>query len=252
MTGTAIPPTNRLLRLPGAVIKIYREPWRAQTEKAALQQLAEARIPAPAVLGAGRIRGRQLLILRRLQGATTGSDEEAARHVIAYLQAVHQLTGPGFGRLCSPVAASWAEYLRERLLCYRDALARHGLHEAADTAEALAHSPLPEPAAPHLLHNDPEPDNFLLGPTGTVGLDWELAIYGDPGLDHARTAHTLRLRPAHLIRILTDHGIPHSEETLIVYRSVHLLGRLMSAVTATPPDPAAARRHARDLTTNTT
>ncbi|MEU9074369.1 phosphotransferase [Kitasatospora sp. NPDC048538] len=250
MSGTAIPPTNRLLRLPGAVIKIYREPWRAHTEKAALQRLAEARIPAPTVLGAGRIRGRRLLVLRRLHGSTAGVGEDAARHVITYLQTVHQLTGPGFGRLSDPSAASWGEYLRGRLVSYQDALARHGYHEAADTAEALAQSPPPEPAAPHLLHNDPEPGNFLLS-TETTGLDWELAIYGDPGLDYARTAHALGISPARLIRILSDHGIPHSEETLAAYRSVHLLGRLMSAVTATPPDPAAAQRHARDLTTNT-
>ncbi|MFJ5071536.1 phosphotransferase [Kitasatospora sp. NPDC088556] len=252
MSSTAIPPTNRLLRLPGAVIKIYREPWRAQTENAALRRLAEARIPAPAVLGAGRIRGRQLLLLRRLHGSAAGSGEGAARCVVTYLQAVHELTGPGFGRLHAPAAVTWGEYLRERLLSYQAALARHGLHEAADTAETLAHSPLPEPATPHLLHNDPEPGNFLLSRTGTAGLDWELAIYGDPALGHARTAHALGIRPARLIRILADHGIPHSEETLAAYRSVHLLGRLMSAVTATPPDPAAARRHARDLTTNTT
>ncbi len=252
MSGAVIPPTNRLLRLPGTVIKIYREPWRAQTEKAALQRLAEARIPAPTVLGAGRIRGRQLLLLRRLHGSAAGSGEEAARHVITYLQAVHQLTGPGFGRLNDPSAASWGDYLRGRLVSYQDALARHGLHEAADAADALAHSPLPEPAAPHLLHNDPEAGNFLLGATETAGLDWELAIYGDPGLDYARTAHALGIRPARLIRILADLGIPHSAETLAAYRSVHLLGRLMSAVTAIPPDPSAAQRHARDLTTNTT
>ncbi|WP_404868492.1 phosphotransferase family protein [Kitasatospora griseola] len=251
MSGTAIPPTNRLLRLPGAVIKIYREPWRAHTEKAALQRLAEARIPAPAVLGAARIRGRRLLVLRRLQGSATGVGEDAARHVITYLQTVHQLIGPGFGRLSDPSAASWGEYLRGRLVSYQDALARHGCHEAANIAEALARSPLPEPAAPHLLHNDPEPGNFLINSSETAGLDWELAIYGDPGLDYARTAHALGIRPACLIRILSDHGIPHSEETLAAYRSVHLLGRLMSAVTATPPDPAAAQRHTRDLTTST-
>ncbi|MBD0688409.1 phosphotransferase [Streptomyces sp. CBMA123] len=252
MSGAAIPPTNRLLQLPGAVIKIYREPWRAHTEKAALQRLAEARIPAPTVLGAGRIRGRRLLVLRRLHGSPAGVGEDAARHVITYLQAVHQITGPGFGRLNDPSAASWGEYLRARLVSYHDALAHHGLHDAADAAEALAHSPLPEPAAPHLLHNDPEPGNFLLRTTGTAGLDWELAIYGDPGLDYARTAHALGIRPANLSCILADHGIPHSEENLAAYRSVHLLGRLMSAVTATPPDPGAVQRHMRDLTTNAT
>ncbi|MFC9331444.1 phosphotransferase family protein [Kitasatospora sp. NPDC057015] len=251
MSGAAIPPTNRLLQLPGAVIKIYREPWRAHTEKAALQRLAEARIPAPTVLGAGRIRGRRLLVLRRLHGSPAGVGEEAARHVITYLQTVHHLTGPGFGRLSEPSAASWGEYLRARLVSYQDALARHGFYEAADTAKALAHSPLPEPAVPRLLHNDPEPGNFLLSATGTAGLDWELAIYGDPGLDYARTAHALGIRPARMVRVLADHGIPHSEANLAVYRSVHLLGRLMSAVTATPPDPTAAQRHARDLTANT-
>ncbi|MEV0537260.1 phosphotransferase [Kitasatospora sp. NPDC050463] len=252
MSGAAIPPTNRLFRLPGAVIKIYREPWRAYTEKAALQRLAEARIPAPTVLGAAHVRGRQLLVLRRLHGLTAGIGEEAARHVITYLQTVHQLTGPGFGRLSDPSVASWGEYLRARLVSYQDALARHGLHDAAGTAEVLANSPLPEPAAPHLLHNDPEPGNFLLNTTETAGLDWELAIYGDPGLDYARTGHALGIRPARLIRILADHGIPHSAENLAAYRSVHLLGRLMSAVTASPPDPAAAQRHARDLAANTT
>ncbi|NUK13970.1 aminoglycoside phosphotransferase family protein, partial [Streptomyces lunaelactis] len=195
MSAAAIPPTNRLLRLPGAVIKIYREPWRAQTEKAALQRLAEARIPAPSVLGGGAIRGRQMLLLRRLHGSAAGSSEEAARRVIAYLQSVHQITGPGFGRLFAPVEASWGEYLRERLVSYQVALVPHGFHEAAAIAEALAHVHLPEPTAPHLLHNDPEPANFLFRPTTTAGLDWELAIYGDPGLDYARAAHALAIHP---------------------------------------------------------
>jgi hypothetical protein len=252
MRVTAIPPTNRLLHLPGAVVKIYREPWRAQTEKAALRRLSEAGIRAPSVLADASIRGRQLLILRRLHGSAPGGGEEAVRRVIPYLHRVHQITGPGFGRLFAPVAASWGEYLRERLVSYQAALARHGFHEAAATAEALAGAPLPEPDAPHLLHNDPDPGNFLFGPAATAGLDWELAIYGDPGLDYARAAHAFGVHPVRLAQLLADHDIPHSEETLAAYRSVHLLGRLMSAVTATPPDPAAAHRHARDLITKAT
>ncbi|MEU8264134.1 phosphotransferase [Micromonospora sp. NPDC048999] len=246
-----IPPANRLLRLPGAVVKIYREPWRAQTEKAALQRLSEAGIQAPSVLAGGSIRGRQLLILRRLHGSAAGSGEDAERRVITYLHRVHQITGPGFGRLFAPAASSWGGYLRQRLLSYQTALARHGFHEAAATAEALACAPLPEPAAPHLLHNDPEPGNFLFQPAATAGLDWELAIYGDPGLDYARAAHAFAVHPVRLARLLADNDIPHSEEALAAYRSVHLLGRLMSAVTANPPDPAAAQRHARDLITKT-
>ncbi|MBT2527440.1 phosphotransferase [Streptomyces sp. ISL-99] len=252
MSATVIPPTNRFLQLPGAVVKIYRESWRAQTERAALERLSEAGIRAPSVLAGGAIRGRQLLVLRRLHGSAPGGGEEAVRRVIPYLHRVHQCTGPGFGRLFAPVAASWGEYLRERLVSYEAAHARHGFHEAAATAEALACAPFPEPAAPHLLHNDPEPGNFLFGPAATAGLDWELAIYGDPGLDYARTAHAFAVHPVRLSRVLADHGIPHSEETLAAYRSVHLLGRLMSAVTATPPDPAAAQRHARDLSAKTT
>ncbi|WP_371792932.1 phosphotransferase [Streptomyces sp. NBC_01471] len=252
MSATAIPPTNRLLHLPGAVVKIYREPWRAQTERAALQRLSEAGVRAPSVLAGGSLRGRHMLILRRLHGTAPGGGEEALRRVIPYLHRVHQITGPGFGRLFAPASATWGEYLRERLVSYHGALTRHGFHEAAATAEALTGAPLPEPDAPCLLHNDPEPGNFLFGPATTAGLDWELAIYGVPGLDYARAAHAFAVRPVRMSRLLTDRGIPHSEETLGTYRSVHLLGRLMSAVTATPPDPAAARRHAQDLTTKTT
>ncbi|MFI9829607.1 aminoglycoside phosphotransferase family protein [Streptomyces sp. NPDC051913] len=251
MSATVIPPSNRLLRLPGAVAKVYREPWRAHTEKAALQRLSEAGIRAPSVLAGGSVRGRRLLILRRLHGTAPGSGEEALRRVIPYLHRVHQITGPGFGRLFDPGAASWGDYLRERLVSYQAALARHGFHEAAATAEALASALPPEPDAPRLLHNDPEPGNFLFRPAGTAGLDWELAIYGDPSLDYARAAHAFAVHPVHLSRLLADHGIPCSEETLAAYRSVHLLGRLMSAVTATPADPAAAQRHARDLITKT-
>ncbi|MEJ8650651.1 phosphotransferase [Streptomyces sp. MS1.AVA.3] len=252
MSATVIPPTNRLLHLPGAVVKIYREPWRARTERAALQRLSEAGVRAPSVLAGGSVRGRRLLILRRLRGTAPDSGEEAVRRVIPYLHRVHQIAGPGFGRLFAPVAANWGDYLSERLVSYQAALARHGFHEAAATAEALASAPPPEPAAPCLLHNDPEPGNFLFGPAATAGLDWELAIYGDPSLDYARAAHAFAVHPVRMSRLLTDHGIPHSEETLAAYRSVHLLGRLMSAVTATPPDPAAAGRHARDLITKTT
>lgn len=251
MSATVIPPTNRLLHLPGAVVKIYREPWRAHTEKAALQRLSDAGIPAPSVLADGSIRGRQILVLRRLHGTAPGSGEEAVLRVIPYLHRVHQITGPGFGRLFDPVVTSWGEYLRERLISYQAALARHGYHEAAATAEALASAPLPEPDAPRLLHNDPEPGNFLFGPAATAGLDWELATYGDPSLDYARAAHAFAVHPVRLSRLLADHGIAHSQDALAAYRSVHLLGRLMSAVTATPPDPAAAQRHAQDLITKT-
>ncbi|MFD9107056.1 phosphotransferase family protein [Streptomyces bottropensis] len=247
MSAAAIPPANRLLRLPGVVVKVYREPWRALTEDVALQRLSRADVQAPSVLAGGSLRGRKLLILQRLQGSPAGSGEEAARRVITYLHHVHQITGPRFGRLFAPAAASWQEYLRERLLSYQTSLAGHGFHEAAATAEALSCSPLPEPAAPCLLHNDPEPGNFLFRPASIVGLDWELAIYGDPGLDYARAAHAFAVRPDRLPPLLADHGIPHSKEALGVYRSVHLLGRLMSAVTAIPPDSAAAQRHARDL-----
>jgi aminoglycoside phosphotransferase (APT) family kinase protein len=246
---TPIPMNNHHLRLPGAVIKVYREAWRAQTEKAALRRLTEARILAPSVLGSGHLRGRQFVVMRRLRGSSMGKNEQAAYRIIRYLQFVHRLAGPGFGRLATPLAPRWNDYLHQRLTCYRNAFVEHGLPEAADIADSVASAPLPEPSAPSLLHNDPEPGNFLHSTGGTAGLDWELAIYGDPCLDYARIGQALEIPPSHLCRILARSGIGYDEQVLMTYRCVHVLGRLMSSITAIPPDMRSVQRHLYDLST---
>ncbi|MEV6929641.1 phosphotransferase [Dactylosporangium sp. NPDC051485] len=244
-----IPASNRLLPLPGAVIKVYREAWRAETEKAALRRLADARISAPSILGSGRLFQREFLVMRRLCGSSVGRTERAAHQIITYLQAVHRITGPGFGRLSSPLAPRWNDYLRQRLVSYRDALIEHRHYGAAETADALAGTQLPEPPAPSLLHNDPEPANFLQlrGRTDTAGLDWELAVYGDPDLDYARVGHSLGIGAERLGDLLSNHGVAYHPHSLGIYRRVHLLGRLMSSVTALPPDQTSAERHLHDL-----
>ncbi|PZH16436.1 hypothetical protein C1I97_06520 [Streptomyces sp. NTH33] len=249
MNGITIPPANQLLRLPGAVIKIYREPWRAHTERTALQQLAKAGIPAPPILGADSLGTRPFLVLGHLPGTTADRTEAAVRRALTYLHTVHQLTGPAYGRLNAPTAGSWSGYLHQRLRSYRDALCHHQLPAVARTAQRVMDRALPEPTAPCLLHNDPEPTNFLLADDAIIGIDWELAIYGDPDLDHARAGHAFRVRPTRLREILTDLAIPHSIDALHTYSTVHILGRLMSAVTANPPDRAAAQLYLNALTT---
>ncbi|MGC4856999.1 phosphotransferase [Micromonospora sp. DT4] len=236
-----IPAKNRLLILPGAVIKMYREAWRAENEKDALRRLGDAGILAPSERGSGRIGSRKFLVMSRLRGSTTGGTEEAGRRIIAYLRSVHELGGPGFGRLCAPLMPRWNGYVRQRLVSYRKVFVSQGLNEVANTADAVAHLRLPEPPMPSLLHNDPEPGNFLEGSAGIAGLDWELAIYGDPDLDYARVGCTLGIRPARLVDLLDDQGVAFNEQALTIYRRVHLLGRLMSSITAAPPDMAAAR-----------
>ncbi|MFD2768538.1 phosphotransferase [Micromonospora eburnea] len=243
----SIPANNRLLILPGVVIKMYREAWRAQNERDALRRLDDARILAPSERGSGRIGSRKFLVMSRLRGSTADGTEEAARRIIAYLRSVHELGGPGFGRLCAPLLPRWNDYVCQRLISYRKAFVSQGLHEGAGTADALTHLRLPEPPVPSLLHNDPEPGNFLEGPSGIAGLDWELAIYGDPDLDYARIGYALGIRPARLVDLLDDQGVAFNEQALTIYRRVHLLGRLMSSITAAPPDMAAAQRYLRDL-----
>lgn len=244
-----IPVNNRHVRVPGAVLKVYREAWRAHTEKTTLQRLAEAHILAPSVLGSGNVCGRQFVVMRRLRGSSMEKNEQSAYRIITYLQAVHRLTGPGFGRVATPLASRWGEYLNQRLARYRDAFIEHKLFEAANIADSVASTSISEPVEPRLLHNDPEPDNFLHGENGTAGLDWELAIFGDPHLDYARLGQTLGITPGALRRILAKTGISYDEQTMMSYRRVHVLGRLMSSITAIPPDMRSVWRHLYDLRT---
>ncbi|MGC4855437.1 phosphotransferase family protein [Micromonospora sp. DT4] len=242
-----IPANNRLIILPGAVIKMYREAWRAENEREALRRLGDACILAPSERRSGRIGSRKFLIMSRMRGTMTNRTEEAAIRIIAYLRSVHELGGPGFGRLCAPLMPRWNGYVRQRLTSYRNAFWSKGLNEVAKNADALVHRRLPEPPVPCLLHNDPEPGNFLEGSTGIAGLDWELAIYGDPDLDYARVGYALGIRPARLLDLLDHQGVVFDEQALLIYRHVHLLGRLMSSITAAPPNMLAARRYLRDL-----
>ena len=119
--------------------------------------------------------------------------------------------------------------------------------DPSDIADSLVSAQLPEPSAPFLLHNDPEPGNFLHSAGGTAGLDWELAIYGDPCLDYARVGQALEIPPSHLYRILARSGIGYDEQTLMTYRRVHVLGRLMSSITATPQHMHSVQRYLYDL-----
>jgi aminoglycoside phosphotransferase (APT) family kinase protein len=77
------------------------------------------------------------------------------------------------------------------------AAALDGLPVPADVAgrlrEALAH-PAWRPAAPRLVHGDPGLHNVLWGRGRLTLLDWELAGWGDPRLDLAWAAWTLRFR----------------------------------------------------------
>lgn len=63
----------------------------------------------------------------------------------------------------------------------------------APLAEALAH-PAWRPAHPRLVHGDAGLHNVLWGRRGLTLLDWELAGWGDPRLDLAWAAWTLRFR----------------------------------------------------------
>ncbi|NTU83387.1 MAG: phosphotransferase, partial [Chloroflexales bacterium] len=63
----------------------------------------------------------------------------------------------------------------------------------APLAAALAH-PAWRPARPRPVHGDAGLHNILWGPAGLALLDWELAGWGDPRLDLAWVAWTIRFR----------------------------------------------------------
>lgn len=75
-------------------------------------------------------------------------------------------------------------------------------------AAALAHAAW-RPASPRLVHGDAGLHNVLWGREGLALLDWELAGWGDPRLDLAWAAWTLRFRglpPACWDALLTGYG----------------------------------------------
>jgi aminoglycoside phosphotransferase (APT) family kinase protein len=229
--------------MPGIVAKIYREPWRAANEFKAVRIASKAEMAVPAIVGSGSFRGRKFLLLRRISGRTVEQGEPAARQVLTYMQSLHQISGTGFGRIHHSPTLRWNDYMQKRLHQYREAFFQFQIREAIDSIDALRMRLLPEPTAASLLHNDPRPANFIQGKSGIVGIDWELAVYGDPNLDHARAGYEFGITSQTLERILDDLEVPYMVDTLRFYRRVHILGRLMSAVTAHPSNNVEIHRY---------
>lgn len=147
---------------------------------------------------------------------------------LAALRAVHTVDGPSYGRISAPDSVAWMAFLTDRLASYAATLTRLGQAAiAAHRARVRTDlAPLAD-VRPHLLHGDPHPGNFRLRAGRVVPLDWELATYGDPQLDLVRFAWEWRIPPRRWRQVV---GIDPDEPAIVLYRHIHLLGRVMGAI----------------------
>jgi aminoglycoside phosphotransferase (APT) family kinase protein len=189
-----------------------REAKRADLRREArlLSLLAGRRLRAPALLAALEDSRWTALVLARRPGAPGiglygGPPEGLLPPLRALGHALARVHGAPIAP--PPDAAAAGLLLGERAAALRAALATLPLPD--DLREplyaALAH-PAWRPARPRLLHGDAGLHNLLWGATGLTLLDWELAGWGDPRLDLAWAAWTLRFRaaPAGALEALLD------------------------------------------------
>ncbi|GAA4009675.1 hypothetical protein GCM10022384_63970 [Streptomyces marokkonensis] len=230
-----------------AVAKIYASRWRQHTETGALRLVRPQRV-APRLLAAGTLRGRPVSLMTRVGGGP-GDGGASVREAVDLLHRVHRVpvADRPAGRISAPgTSPSWPAYLESRILAYRDVFAQRGLREPATACATVSDllNRLPDrPSA--LLHNDPNPSNFVgRGPRLRL-VDWELAVAGDPLLDLVRLCWEWQV-PADAWLELTgrDYDHPHVR----AYRAVHGLSRLMAAVCAPSTGRSAlGERCAREL-----
>jgi aminoglycoside phosphotransferase (APT) family kinase protein len=229
---------NGALRL--VVIKTYREEWRRLNEHRAIRLVQQTDALVARIWWSCRLY-RPWTVFRYIAGPTVSAAEGTAalRQVLGYLSEVHTVTGAAFGRLADGGYPSWQAYLAHRIGEYHSVLCHYGLPIARDVAMAIQQATPPAVAKPRLIHNDPNPANFIRSPRGVVGLDWELAAFGDPRLDTARAAWEWSLSPPEAISAL---GLDADERALWYYQSLHVLGRLMNAYAAASDDRGIGRR----------
>jgi hypothetical protein len=231
---------------PVLVVKIYRQPWRLVNERAAIRA-ARLHVNVPALLWSGA-RPVTHAAFRHRPGPTLVGAYGSGRlgEVLDYLDQIHAVPGGHIGRVAGPWFDTWPDYLHDRLEHYRAALLAQGRHAPANIAERLTSIPPPPLSTPRLIHNDPNPGNFLHSRGSLVGIDWELSAYGDPALDIARAAWEWGVE-RHDLRVLADErGI--DADALCYYQVLHALGRLMSATAPTNPDSGLVRRCLDTLT----
>lgn len=225
---------------PVLVVKIYRQPWRLANERAAVLA-ARPRAFVPQLLWSGA-RPTAHAAFRYLPGPTLADapHDGQLRNVLDYLDQVHTVPGHRFGRIAGPGFDTWADYLMDRLRHYRAALLALGQPASAAIAAALISRPPPALGTPRLIHNDPNPGNFVRSRGSLVGIDWELASYGDPALDTARAAWEWGVENHDLRVLAIERGL--DAEVLRYYQALHALGRLMSATASADPDSRLAAR----------
>jgi hypothetical protein len=233
--------TNTLIIMrPMLVVKIYRQAWRLANESAAIHA-AQPSVKVPVLMWSHTWPAAHAAY-RHLSGPTlTAVDGSGSlREALAYLDKVHAITGERYGKVAGPWFDSWEGYLRDRVQHYHAALLAQGQHAAAGIAATLARVQPPPLSTPHLIHNDPNPANFIRSRDGLVGIDWELAAFGDPALDAARAAWEWGFGDHGLGAFAHERGLDAS--VLRYYQTLHALGRLMSATVSTDHDPCLARR----------
>lgn len=233
--------SNTLIMIrPVLVVKIYRQAWRLANERAAILA-ARPRASVPELLWSGA-RPTAHAAFRHLPGPTLAGPHRDGRlpNVLDYLAQIHEVPGDRFGRLAGPGFDSWADYLVDRLEHYRAALLGRGEHAPAATAASLISRQPPSVGTPRLIHNDPNPANFVCSRGNLVGIDWELAAYGDPALDTARAAWEWGIEHHDLRVLAVERGL--DVEVLRYYQTLHALGRLMSATAPASPDSGLAAR----------
>lgn len=225
---------------PVLVVKIYRQAWRLANESAAIHT-AQPSVNVPVLMWSHTWPAAHAAY-RHLSGPTlTAADGSGSlRKALVYLDKVHTITGNRYGKITGPWFESWEGYLLDRIRHYHAALLAQGHHTPAGMAATLTRVQPPPLGTPHLIHNDPNPANFIRSRDGLVGIDWELAAFGDPALDAARAAWEWGVEDQGLGAFAHERGL--DPRVLRYYQTLHALGRLMSATAPTDPDPRLARR----------
>jgi aminoglycoside phosphotransferase (APT) family kinase protein len=174
-------------------------------EQLVLGLLGGRRLGAPTPLAFAERCGWAVLVMRRRPGVPGITLYGGAPEALA---PAYTRLGRTLARLHSlglappPAAAGERLLIAERAAALAASLADLPLPDVlrAPLAAALEH-PAWQPARPRLVHGDAGLHNVLWGPSGLTLLDWELAGWGDPRLDLAWVAWTMRFRG-----LPTTHG----------------------------------------------
>jgi thiamine kinase-like enzyme len=164
-----------------AVLKIYNRaannllfPNNPDLEVLSLSQLYSTGI-TPELLGHGKYAGRDWVLYRHLEGQTWTTDVASVARLLHKVHQNRTLDGLPKRRGGSRKIESQAS----------DLLSKSGVW-----AKNMA--PLPKPisqVAPVsqvcLIHGDPVPENFVIGPAGLSLIDWQCPALGDPSEDIA-------------------------------------------------------------------